>query len=154
HDQVAQQGRLFEVGRPLPGRGHYCRGQCIDLAAEVRCQRHVQTEYLQSSCEELVVVATKISELYADSAGSWRRPWTTKLWEVIGVGGFSNVRKAAVSRTSLRASASRINARSRAGVTGRLLMRTPSGRSASSFAQATAGGATIRPPSPAPFRPY
>ena len=57
-------------------------------------------------------------------------------------------------RTPFRASASRISARSRAGVTGRLSMRTPSGRSASSIAQATAGGATMRPPSPAPFTPY
>ena len=52
------------------------------------------------------------------------------------------------------ASASRMSARSRDGVTGSVSIRTPSGRSASSIAQASAGGATMRPPSPAPLTPY
>jgi hypothetical protein len=36
----------------------------------------VQTEYLRSSYEEMVAVATKISELYADRLSS-RRPLLT-----------------------------------------------------------------------------
>ncbi len=39
----------------------------------------VQTEYLQSSCEELVVVATKIGELYADLAREAFKPFSLRV---------------------------------------------------------------------------
>jgi hypothetical protein len=46
----------------------------------------VQTEYLRSSYEELVVVATKISELYADLVREAYKPFGSVLMKIPSTG--------------------------------------------------------------------
>jgi hypothetical protein len=74
--------------------------------------------------------------------------------------GIDNTAMAGVAELSVpqphiaRLSPARISPRSLAGVTGMASIFTPNGRSASSVAAQTAGGAPMRPPSPPPLIPY
>ena len=55
-------------------------------AKSLETAMEVQTEYLQLSYEELVVVATKISELYADLAREAYKPFGSVLMKIPSTG--------------------------------------------------------------------